>query len=273
MNPLSMSEPWSLVSEGYAETTMPMLRMYAKEAVRLLEPEQNAHVLDLACGPGTLSVFLSRDVEKITAVDFSSRMLACLKINIEKENLQNIEHYEMDGQNLSFPPDRFDAAFSMFGLMFFPDRLKGFQELYRVLKPGKKAAVSSWAPMENSPMMSLMFGAIAAALPEMAEKNDGQLKGLDDREVFFNEMEAAGFKNVEIHSFAPEMEIKNVDEFFKNMVRGGAPIQLMIKKLGPEKWEEKSRVMLEYLRANLQELPVKLTSQAYIGIGEKSGEG
>ena len=34
----------------------------------------------------------------------------------------------------------------MFGLMFFPDRAKGFAELFRVLRPGATAVVSSWAP-------------------------------------------------------------------------------------------------------------------------------
>jgi len=36
-----------------------------------------------------------------------------------------------DGQALPFADGEFEAAFSMFGLMFFPDRAKGFAELRR----------------------------------------------------------------------------------------------------------------------------------------------
>lgn len=73
--------------------------------------------------------------------------------------------YVMDGQKLE--NDRFDAAFSMFGLMFFPDKVRGLKEIHRVLKPKGKIAVSSWAPISNSILMQCLFGALRKANPDI----------------------------------------------------------------------------------------------------------
>ena len=37
---------------------------------------------------------------------------------------------------LPFPDAVFDAVVCQFGVMFFPDKAKSFQEVYRVLTPG-----------------------------------------------------------------------------------------------------------------------------------------
>ena len=44
-----------------------------------------------------------------------------------------------------------DDAFSLFGLMFFPDRKQGFAEIYRALKPGGSIAITSWAIIAKQP--------------------------------------------------------------------------------------------------------------------------
>ena len=51
----------------------------------------------------------------------------------------------MDGQALEVQDGAFDAAASLFGLIFFPDTAAGARELRRVLRPGGTAAVIAWA--------------------------------------------------------------------------------------------------------------------------------
>lgn len=54
-NPLSASEPWNLVADGYAETTMQVFTQYAEEAIAACGLKRGAVVLDVACGPGTMA--------------------------------------------------------------------------------------------------------------------------------------------------------------------------------------------------------------------------
>ena len=99
-------------------------------------------MLDVAAGPGTLAFIASAAGAHVTAIDFSPDMIDRLRARSVREGVQ-IEARVGDGQALPFDDATFEHAFSMFGLMFFPDRAKGFRELCRVLVPGGRAVVSS----------------------------------------------------------------------------------------------------------------------------------
>jgi SAM-dependent methyltransferase len=42
-------------------------------------------------------------------------------------------------------------------LMFLPDKLKGFKEIFRVLKPGGRFVFSTWDNLDNMPLLDLIF--------------------------------------------------------------------------------------------------------------------
>ncbi len=266
VNPLSLSEPWSLVAAGYQEETVPAFRQYCQKAMELADYQPGGKVLDVACGPGTLSLMLADSAAAVTAIDFSDGMLDIFRALASDKT--NIAIHQMDGQKLELLDAEFDFAFSMFGLMFFPDRMAGFSELYRVLKPGGRAAVSSWAPVAESPMMQLMFGSLRAAFPERPEPKTNMLS-LENPELFKEEMEKAGFHNVKITAFDGAWLIENAEKFLESMVRGSAPLEMMRKNLPEGVWAEKRKLIQAHLEKQLPPLPVKLASRAFIGTGTK----
>ncbi|TGN18744.1 class I SAM-dependent methyltransferase [Leptospira idonii] len=268
-NPLSSSEPWSHVAIGYKKNTQAFLEPYSLKAIEIINPQLGDYVLDVATGPGTLSLPLSKIVKRIEAIDFAESMIEQLKGGIQKEKIENIFPHLMDGQNLQFPDQTFDLAFSMFGLMFFPDKMKGLKEIYRVLKPGGKIAISSWAPVADSNMMQLVFGALREAVPEIPPAQEN-IASLENRDYFLSQLKEAGFSEIEVIPFSPEYEVKDPDEFYHSMVEGNAPIQWMKKSMPEEVWKQKNEIMLGYVRREWKLLPSKLTSKAWIGIGRKA---
>lgn len=267
-NPLSASEPWNLVADGYAETTMQLLAQYAEEAVAASRLKRGATVLDVACGPGTLALMVAREAAEVHGIDFSEPMLAIFKRNAERAGYSNITIRHGDAQALPYPDAMFDAAFSMFGLMFFPDRRKGFAEIHRTLKPGGTIAVTSWAPVDQSPAMQTMFGAVRAIKPDLPEPQRS-ITTLENPEVFKQEMLEAGFRDVEIRSVTKPFPITSIPEFWEIMVKGSAPIQMLKKSLGKTAWREKETLAIDYLKARLPSTPTELTSDAWLGIGRK----
>ncbi len=266
-NPLSSSEPWNLVADGYAETTMRIFEQYAAEAIAASKLKPGASVLDVACGPGTLALMLADQAGHIHGIDFSPAMLAIFQKHIERNGHSNIVLHCGDAQTLPYPDARFDAAFSLFGLMFFPDRSKGFAEIYRTLKPGGSIAVTSWAPLEQSPAMQTMFGALRAIKPDLPQPQRS-IATLENPDTFKREMEQAGFRNVEIRLVTKSFPVTSVSEFWEHMVKGSAPIQMMKKALG-EQWPEKEKLALTYLEEMLPEIPSGLSSDAWLGTGIK----
>lgn len=268
INPLSLSGPWTHVAEGYQAETVPAFRQYCQKALELIGYQPGGNVIDVACGPGTLSLMLAASASKIEAIDFSEGMLQVFRRIAGERKLHNISIRQMDGQKLEFADAMFDYAFSMFGLMFFPDRMAGFTELYRVLKPGGRAAVSSWAPVAESPLMRLLFGSIRAAFPERPEPKTNLLS-LENPDLFKEEMQKAGFSDVTVTAFDGAWPVEDADRFLDSMVRGSAPLEMMKKNLGPDIWAEKKKLIRNYLAKNLPALPAVLHSRAYIGTGKK----
>ncbi len=93
-------------------------------------------MLDIACGAGALALVAARDGAQILATDFSPGMVAA----VLSHGLPNVDALVMDGQALDLPDACFDAAFSIFGIMLFPDWRKGLAEMARVVRPGGSAA-------------------------------------------------------------------------------------------------------------------------------------
>ncbi len=267
-NPLSGFEPWDLVAAGYAETTMQMFGQFADAAIATANLKPGMHLLDVACGPGTLALRCARSAAQVHGIDFSQAMLDCFAEQIKQEGHTNIDIHCGDAQQLPYESDSFDAAFSLFGLMFFPDRSRGFAEIHRTLKPGGRVAVTSWAPVDMSPAMMTMFGAIKAMKPELPEPQRA-IDTLENPELFEREMREAGFKDVEIRKLTGAFPVESIDGFWDGMVRGSAPIQMMKKNMAEDEWREKEQVALAFLNERLPSTPTELTSDAWLGTGVK----
>ena len=267
-NIFGTERPWNEVAEGYVDTTMHNLSAYAEEVLEVSELEPSWKVLDLACGPGTASLMLASRVNSVTALDFSEQMLLNFNKKIAEQKIKNIEVIHGDGQNLPFQNEIFDAGFSMFGLMFFPDRIKGFSELNRVLKKSKKAYVTSWAPIEKSSSMKLMLEAMAVINNDNSEPQKA-ISSLENKDTFRFEMEKAGFRDIEIRPISKSFSYKNAEHFWNHMTKGSAPIVMTRIKLGQELWREKEKLALDFLQKKLGDAEVNVFSDAWLGIGTK----
>lgn len=269
-NPLSTPEPWTLVAEGYVTDTKPAFEQFCRKALELVDYTGSGKVLDVACGPGTLSLLIHREAGEIHGIDFSPGMLECFNREITRLGITNIKTYRMDGQNLEFDDGVFDWAFSIFGLMFFPDRGKGFREVLRTLKPRGRAAITSWAPVSDSTAMQMIFGAMQVAFPKKPEATSTKILNLEEPDNFRMEMQQAGFVDVAITPFDGTWQVDNIETFLDSMVRGSAPIATLKHQLGEQVWAEKRAVMQAYLMDKLVDLPVTLNSRAWIGTGSKN---
>lgn len=262
--PLASPEPWTFVADGYEESTRPFLEAFSRSGVERLHLGPESDAVDIACGPGTTALLLAPKVRRVACVDFSEGMLQQLRRNIDRAGLSNIEPRQADGQALPYGDASFDVGVSMFGLMFFPDRAKGFAELLRVLRPEGQAVVSSWAPIDRSPLLRLVFEALGGPLAERPAK-----PGLEDPVVFEREMKEAGFVDVRVEPVSHAMTVNDVESFWHGMVRGVVPIALLKRKSKPDEWARLEAAAITHMTGVLPRLPAMLPSTAYLAFGRK----
>ena len=268
MSLLSTVDPWDAVASGYAEITMKLFQTYADQAIDLVGLQKNDHVLDIACGPGTLALSAAKQVQQVKAIDFSAAMIEIFQNTIEQHKINNIDLYCGDAQDLPYDDDSFNAAFSMFGLMFFPDRAKAYLEIKRCLKPGGKILISSWAPISDSPAMKLIFGALRAINPQMPDaKTD--IASLENPDVVVAELTQAGFKHAEVHRITVPYEITNIQNYWEEMVKGNAFLVMMKNNCSEQEWQEKTNIALQHLYDTIVVVPVSLSVDAWFGLASK----
>jgi ubiquinone/menaquinone biosynthesis C-methylase UbiE len=265
--PLAAPEPWNLVADGYEQITRKFLAQYSRSGLAMLRYGPETRAVDVACGPGTTTLLLAPSVKHVACLDFSAAMLDKLDRNVAAAGITNVEIVHGDGQALPFGDNSFDVGVSMFGLMFFPDRAKGFSELCRVLIPGGQVLVSSWAPADQSPLMRTVIAALQAddAPPQPVSR----LSGLEDRDLFESEMRAGGFTDIRIEPVTHGMAVENVDQFWDETVRAMAPVTLLKRNSSAEEWRLIETQALGRLRAALADLPRELTSTAYLAVARK----
>jgi SAM-dependent methyltransferase len=263
-SPLATAEPWDLVSGGYVADALPYFTRYARDALARVELPQAPRIADVACGPGTLSLLAAAAGARVSAIDFSERMIAELRARATAEGLAGaIEVTVGDGQRLPFPSDAYDAAFSMFGLMFFPDRVAGMRELARVLRRGRPALISSWVPFEGP------FGALIEATREMLPglPLGGGKPPLGNPDEIRREMTLAGFATVTVETVVHELTAPSFEAFWTVMLRSNAPLVLLRHRLGEERWQAIAPKIRERVRQTLGDGPLVIGRGAYFGVG------
>ena len=137
--------------------------------LRAAQVAPGMRVLDIATGTG-----LSADAAlatvgpsgHVTAADVSAAMVE--KARARLGELPNVSVSVEDGEALSFSDESFDAVLCNLGLMFFSDPVRGLSEFRRVLRPGRRAAVSVNTVVERSynHQINVM---IARYVPSLAE--------------------------------------------------------------------------------------------------------
>jgi ubiquinone/menaquinone biosynthesis C-methylase UbiE len=261
---MSVPRLWNEVAEAFSGEIARHLALYGEDALRMAQVGPGLRIADVACGTGTLSLAAARLGATVTAIDFSQEMIAQLQKSADREGAV-IDARVGDGMALPLGTASCDAAFSMFGLIFFPDRAQGFRELLRVLAPGGRAVVGSWLPDERVPLRADMFRTLAALIPELLVA--GRLRALSDAEEFHAEMTAAGFRDVEVVEVTHALESPSIESYWETMERSTPPVIAMREALAPERWNEARRKLMEAMQSRWGSGPVSIPMIANLGIG------
>jgi len=170
-----------------------------------LRPERGQSVLDVACGPGTVTRLAALRVGpkgNVTGCDLSPAMLDLARSKASVEASAPIDYLECPADALSVGDDSFDLVTCQQGLQFFPDRKAALAEMRRVLRPGGKLGIAVWCALEDCPPFLALANALERVLgTEVADVYKGGPWGLADSSSLIRLANGGGFTNVEVRRY------------------------------------------------------------------------
>lgn len=180
-------------------------RLFEPWATLLLdevEPESGDDVLDVACGPGTVTRHAALRVGpsgRVTGCDLSPAMLELARSKSSLADSAPIDYLECPADSLGLPDHTVDLVTCQQGVQFFPDRTAALTDMRRVLRPGGRLGVAVWCGIEDCPPFAALAVALGQVLGvETADAYEAGPWGLTDASELVRLVSASGFTEVKV---------------------------------------------------------------------------
>ena len=191
-------------------------------------------ILETAAGTGVVTASLSRACPdaRITATDLNSAMLETARRTIGET--QQVEFVTADALDLPFADQSFDASASQFGIMFYPDRVRGYAETRRVLKDGGTMIAATWGSLDDNPVSKLLNDALARAFPADPPAFLARTPfSYFDVETIVDEAERGGFTGVVVESVTLPHPPAPIEDAVIGLCLG-SPLRAELEERGPD---------------------------------------
>lgn len=237
------------VPANYERYMVPLLfRPYAEllaARAKALRPRQ---ILETAAGTGVVTTALAETLPdaEIVATDLNQPMLDIAETRV---NSPNVVFRQADALALPFDDGSFDLVVCQFGVMFYPDKVKGNAEARRVLRDGGRYLVAIWDRIERNALSDLANKTMRRQFPDNPPMfmTRGPFS-YHDPESIERDLRDAGFGNVEIET----VELRSRSPSAEDAARGltyGSPMGVELADYGADALD---RVFAEFSRAALK---------------------
>jgi len=205
---------------GYSEGELASIPAEANMGVSCGNPTAAASlsegetVVDLGSGGG-LDVFLAAQrigpTGRAIGIDMTGEMISLARKNARNMGLDNVAFHHAEIEAMPLDDESVDCVISNCVLVLIPDKLAAFREIFRVLKPGGRLAVSDMALKQDLP--KVLAARIAA---------NGDLIEALTIAGYESTLAAAGFTAVQIIDSESDLNVHRKPEALESTVTGGA---------------------------------------------------
>lgn len=180
-----------------------------------------SRVLELAAGTGIVTRRLRNllpDDCHITATDLNPPMLDIARSKFNQDDKINFEC--ADATQLSYENSEFDSVVCQFGVMFFPDKGRSYEEVCRVLSPGGHYVFNVWGPLHSNSFAEITHETVKCFFPSDPPGFYEVPFGYNDADAIKASLTAAGFSDVLIETLSTSSEIPSSTDFATGLVYG-----------------------------------------------------
>jgi ubiquinone/menaquinone biosynthesis C-methylase UbiE len=187
----------------YDTLMVPLIfQAYADDMAQLVAAFSPRAVLETAAGSGVVTRALAPKLgadARYVVTDLNQPMLDHAAGRQPPDS--RIEWRQADALDLPFEDASFDVVCCQFGAMFFPDRVAGYAEARRVLRPGGRFVFSVWDRIEENAFADDVTNAVATLFPDDPPRFLARTPhGYHDVARIRDDLSRAGFANVQIET-------------------------------------------------------------------------
>ena len=250
----------------YDEYLVPLIfSVYADDIARRVAALSPTVLLETAAGTGAVTravaAALPRDVRYI-ATDLNEPMLA---VAAQRQGADDrISWRQADATALPFDDATFDVVCCQFGAMFFPDRIKGYAEAKRVLRPDGALVFNVWDRIEDNVFAHDATIALGKMFPDDPPRFMARTPhGYHDKTVIKADLEQAGFGHVSIETLSAVSRAPTPD-YVAIAYCQGTPLRSEIEARDAGKLQAATEAVAEAIRMRHGPGPVEAAIQALV---------
>ncbi|PKR78852.1 bifunctional demethylmenaquinone methyltransferase/2-methoxy-6-polyprenyl-1,4-benzoquinol methylase [Halalkalibacillus sediminis] len=190
-------------------------KAWRKDVMKKMNVHSGEKCLDVCCGTGDWTIALANEVGEngqAIGLDFSQNMLSVGHQKKKDLKLDQVNFIHGDAMQLPFEDNSFDYVTIGFGLRNVPDYMQVIKEMYRVVKPGGSVVCLETSQPTLPVYKQLyffyfkhimpLFGKLFAKSYEEYAWLHESTKGFPDKETLRKMFLDAGFKSVQVKSYA-----------------------------------------------------------------------
>jgi SAM-dependent methyltransferase len=250
---------WSSVASAWGELSDRIDRQLGPAAewmIAAVSPRPGDRVLELAGGPGTMSIIIAARVAPEGTVlhsDFSEEMVKVAGQRFESEGLGGIESRVIDAEQIDLPDGSMDVVVCRMGYMLMANPAAALRESARVLAAGGRLALAVWTDAPSNPWASLPMQAVMAELNAPPPPPDAPgMWSLGDKERLEGLLRDAGLAEIRLEVLDEQTDFDSPEEWLEATKRLAGPLRAVFANLEDPVREAIERRILELAKPYVQ---------------------
>jgi ubiquinone/menaquinone biosynthesis C-methylase UbiE len=254
------------IPEIYDRFLVPLIfEAYARDLAERLARVRPQDVLETAAGTGVLTRAIAAKLPasaRIVATDLNQPMLD--RAAARQPGESRISWRQADALALPFADRSFDVVACQFGVMFFPDKVQGYREARRVLRPGGHFFFNVWDRISENEFADVVTEALATLFPQDPPRFMARVPhGYHDVEKLRAELTAAGFAAISVVTLDDISKAASPRDPAVAYCQG-TPLRNEIEARDPSRLEEATQKSTEAMTRRFGSGPVEGRIRAHV---------
>jgi len=241
---------YDAASDHFDDEPLSFWARIGRRTVERLDLPPNSDVLDVGCGTGASALPAAQVVGpngSVIGVDLAGRLLDRARDKAKALGLSNVKFRCADMTSLGYPNGHFDTVVSVFSIFFVPDMEGLVRELWRMVGPGGKLAVTTWGPRIFEPAYTRWLAAIKRERQDLHSAFNPWDR-ITDIESVRRLLRDGGVSNAEVVAEDGFQRLRSSEDWWT--IALGSGLRWVIDQMGPQVAARVKADNIDWLREN-----------------------